>query len=139
MWHDAKEVASEPRTVPRCFSLYMDAVMTLQTPSEGRDPRASSVQVSTMEGTRACTELMVNNADPSSRQVGIPLLWQKFCFGGSSQVSIFCTPTAVRTTAYVSSAFEYDIAPETAGSCRRPPKTLLEHLPKKTAFTCSVA
>ena len=44
-------------------------------------------------------------------------LWQSFCFGCPSQVSIFCTPTAVGTTTCVSSALEPDVAPKTAVLC----------------------
>ena len=42
-----KEVASEPRTVPRCFSLYRTGrtVITLYTPHVPHGPRGSSVQV----------------------------------------------------------------------------------------------
>ena len=27
MWHDTKEIVSEPRTVPRCFSLYYTLIL----------------------------------------------------------------------------------------------------------------
>ena len=47
MWHVAKEIVSEPRTVPPCFSIYhLDhGHITLQTPPVTHAPRASSVQV----------------------------------------------------------------------------------------------
>ena len=44
-------------------------VITLHTPPVANGPRASSVQVSAMEGTCACAQRTVNNADPASRQV----------------------------------------------------------------------
>ena len=47
MWHGDKEVASEPRTVLPCFSLYNTGrtVTTLYTPSVPHGPQGSSVQL----------------------------------------------------------------------------------------------
>ena len=47
MWHGDKEVASEPKTVARCFSLYRTGrtAMTLYIPPVPHGPRGSSVQV----------------------------------------------------------------------------------------------
>ena len=50
---------------------------------------------------------------------------------------VFCTPTACCSSSRNSSKFsalERDIAPETTVLRRIPPKTLLEHPPKRTAF-----
>ena len=49
MWYDAKEVASEPRTVP-----FGRTVIALHTPPVPHNPRAISVQVSSMIGVCAC-------------------------------------------------------------------------------------
>ena len=65
----------------------------------------------------------------------IPLLWQYLCFGCPSQFSVFWTPTAIGTAACcVPCALEPGIAPKTAVLCRRPPKFLLGHPPKRTTF-----
>ena len=47
MWHDAKENASEPRTVlvVSHYILFGRTVITFQTPLVTNGPRASSVQV----------------------------------------------------------------------------------------------
>ena len=76
MWHGDKEVASEPRTVPRCLSLYHTGrtVITLYTPPVSHGPRGSSVQVDSIMAACASASHMVNNADPASRQVGIFLV-----------------------------------------------------------------
>ena len=62
MWHDTKELVSEPSTVPRCFSLYHMDHITVQTPPVTHGPRGSSVQVDCP--IAACTfEHMVKTAD----------------------------------------------------------------------------
>ena len=40
---------------------------------------------------------MINNADPASLQVDISVVAIDVSLGGRSQVSVFCTPTAVGT------------------------------------------
>ena len=45
MWHDAKGVVSEPRTIPRCFFIpFGRTVIILQIPPETQGPQASSMQ-----------------------------------------------------------------------------------------------
>ena len=76
MWHGDKEVASEPRAVPRCFSLHRTGrtVIILYTTPVPHGPRGNSVQVDSIIAACAVAEHMVNNADPASRQVGISLV-----------------------------------------------------------------
>ena len=86
MWHDTKKIVSEPRTVPRCFSLYyLDQVITLQTPPVTYAPRTSSVQVRCP--IAACA---FATADKGPRLVDISLVAIYFgglCLVGPSQVS----------------------------------------------------
>ena len=72
MLHGDKEVASEPRTVSRCFSLYRNVrtVITLYAPPVPHGPRGSSVQVDTIIGACASAWYVINNADLPQREVG---------------------------------------------------------------------
>ena len=104
-------------------------VITLHTPPTPHAPRASSVQVSSMEGACACAQPMINNAGPASRQidislVGIVLFWRsepglRFLYSYSSRNI---------------SRYPLTSPPEAAVLRRRPPKTLLEYPLKKTSF-----
>ena len=135
MWHDTKEIDSEPRTVPRCFSLYhLD---------HGHNPSNTSC----------------DPCPPSQLGEGrLPYLRVCICVENGKHCRLFS-----KTRLYLScgnilsivrrskpglhflysyssrnssrfSALEPDIAPEAAVLRRRPPKTLLEHPPKKTPF-----
>ena len=65
MWHDTKEIASEPRTVLRCFSLYY--LDHSHNPSNITScdlcAPASSVQVGCPIAACAFAKYMINTAD----------------------------------------------------------------------------
>ena len=91
MWHDTKEIVSEPRTVPRCFSLYcLD---------HGHNPSNTSCElwppdeliVGRLPYRRVCIRVARGNTtDKGPRLVDISLVaiyFRELCLVAPSQVS----------------------------------------------------
>ena len=101
MRHNTKEIISEPRTVPRCFSLYhLDHGHNSSNTSCDPWP-PGQLGAGRLFYRRVCIcvahgkhcRLFSGRGDISL----VAIYFQK-C-GGPSQVSVFCTPTAVGTSA----------------------------------------
>ena len=138
MWHDTKEIVSEPRTVPRCFSLYyLDHSHNPSNTSCDPWPPGQLGAGRLPYYRRVCICVAhVNTADFGPRLIDISLVAIYFRellrLAGPSQVS---RHAAVGTTAgQVWTAAEPGIASETAVLLSRLPQPLVEHPPKRTTF-----
>ena len=91
MWHDTKKIVSEPRTVPRCFSLYyLDHSHNPSNTSCDLCP-PDELGAGTLPYRHVCICVAhVNTADKGPRLVDISLVaiyFRELCLVGPSQVS----------------------------------------------------
>ena len=136
MWHDTKEIVSEPRTVPCCFSLYYldhshnpsNTSCDLCAPGELGEGRLPYRRVC------ICVVHDKHCRLDDVRDKLISLLWQ-YIFEKSPWSARARSPAMQQYEQnQVWTALEPDIASETAVLLSRSPQPLLEHPPKRTAF-----
>ena len=135
MWYDTKEIVSDSRTVPRCFSLYHSdhGHNLLNTSCDPWPP--GQLGAGRLPYRRVCICVAHGkHCRLFSGPRGYLSCGNIFSIVRRSKPGLRFRYSYSSRNSRRFSALEPDIAPETAVLRRRPPKTLLEHPPKRTTF-----